>query len=67
MGILFYVMKGDSCCNPLSMGSIKDIVEKTIPGIYVNSLMIGSNVVEVSSSFVNKYVLPALLTAHVIQ
>lgn len=37
---------GDSCCNPLSMGSIKDIVEKNRPGVYVNSLMIGSNVIE---------------------
>lgn len=37
---------GDSCCNPLSMGSIKDMVEKTIPGIYVHSLMIGNNVIE---------------------
>ncbi|ELU18250.1 hypothetical protein CAPTEDRAFT_166676 [Capitella teleta] len=36
---------GDSCCNPLSMGSIKSLIEKQIPGIYVNSLMIGSNVV----------------------
>ncbi|XP_028406416.1 palmitoyl-protein thioesterase 1-like [Dendronephthya gigantea] len=37
---------GDSCCNPLSMGSIKSMVEKLIPGIYVRSLMIGSNVIE---------------------
>lgn len=37
---------GDSCCNPLSMGGIKSIVEKHIPGIYINSLMIGSNVIE---------------------
>uniref|UniRef100_A0A8C7G7I0 Palmitoyl-protein thioesterase 1 n=1 Tax=Oncorhynchus kisutch TaxID=8019 RepID=A0A8C7G7I0_ONCKI len=32
---------GDSCCNPLSMGSIKKMVEETIPGIDVLSLMIG--------------------------
>ncbi|XP_062265462.1 palmitoyl-protein thioesterase 1 [Platichthys flesus] len=37
---------GDSCCNPLSMGSIKKMVEEDIPGIYVISLMIGKNVVE---------------------
>lgn len=37
---------GDSCCNPLSMGAIKNLVEKTIPGIYVQSLMIGNNVFE---------------------
>ncbi|CAB1351188.1 unnamed protein product [Coregonus sp. 'balchen'] len=32
---------GDSCCNPLSMGSIKKMIEETIPGIDVLSLMIG--------------------------
>ena len=37
---------GDSCCNPLSMGSIKSMVEKLIPEIYVRSLMIGDNVIE---------------------
>ncbi|XP_046850386.1 palmitoyl-protein thioesterase 1-like [Xenia sp. Carnegie-2017] len=37
---------GDSCCNPLSMGSIKDMVEDLIPGIYVRSLMIGSSIIE---------------------
>jgi palmitoyl-protein thioesterase len=35
---------GDSCCNPLSMGSIKSYIEKNITaGIYVKSLEIGSN------------------------
>jgi palmitoyl-protein thioesterase len=29
---------GDTCCNPLSMGSIKKEIEKSIPGIYVNSV-----------------------------
>ncbi|XP_025111565.1 palmitoyl-protein thioesterase 1-like [Pomacea canaliculata] len=37
---------GDSCCNPLSMGSIKDLIEKQIPGVYVHSLEIGSSIVE---------------------
>ncbi|KAK2155923.1 hypothetical protein LSH36_227g06063 [Paralvinella palmiformis] len=37
---------GDSCCNPLSMGSIKSLIEKHVPGIYVRSLMIGNNIVE---------------------
>lgn len=37
---------GDSCCNPLSMGYIKKMIEEEIPGIYVLSLMIGKNVVE---------------------
>jgi len=35
---------GDSCCNPLSMGSIKRFVEKKVEGIYVRSLMIGENI-----------------------
>ena len=35
---------GDSCCNPLSMGSIKSMIEKNISGIYVKSLEIGSSV-----------------------
>lgn len=43
---------GDSCCNPMSMGSIKKMVEKEIPGIYVLSLEIGKNMVEdVENSF----------------
>ncbi|XP_065669049.1 palmitoyl-protein thioesterase 1 isoform X2 [Hydra vulgaris] len=37
---------GDSCCNPLSMGSIKKMIETKIPNIYVLSLMIGSNIIE---------------------
>uniref|UniRef100_A0AAY4CGR1 Palmitoyl-protein thioesterase 1 n=1 Tax=Denticeps clupeoides TaxID=299321 RepID=A0AAY4CGR1_9TELE len=37
---------GDSCCNPLSMGSIKKMVEEDVPGIYVLSLMIGKSVVQ---------------------
>nr|XP_002125680.1 palmitoyl-protein thioesterase 1 [Ciona intestinalis] len=32
---------GDSCCNPLSMGSIIRLVEGQIPGIYTLSLKIG--------------------------
>lgn len=38
---------GDTCCNPLSMGYIKKIVESKIPGIYVVSLKIGSNLIQV--------------------
>eukprot|EP00116_Pleurobrachia_bachei_P007417 sb/3467679/ len=37
---------GDSCCNPLSMGGVKKLMEKHIPGVYVKSLMIGSNVAD---------------------
>nr|KAF6507361.1 palmitoyl-protein thioesterase 1 [Rousettus aegyptiacus] len=37
---------GDSCCNPLSMGAIKKMVEMKIPGIYVLSLEIGKTLIE---------------------
>jgi palmitoyl-protein thioesterase len=37
---------GDSCCNPLSMGSIKKLIEQHIPGVYVRSLEIGNSVLE---------------------
>ncbi|XP_036035916.1 palmitoyl-protein thioesterase 1 [Onychomys torridus] len=43
---------GDSCCNPISMGAIKKMVEKEIPGIYILSLEIGKNMMEdVKNSF----------------
>lgn len=35
------------------MGSIKNMVEDLIPGIYVRSLMIGSNIIEVGLFFLN--------------
>lgn len=37
---------GDSCCNPLSMGSIKSYLESNIPNVYVLSLEIGNNIIE---------------------
>ncbi|KAL3869843.1 hypothetical protein ACJMK2_042475 [Sinanodonta woodiana] len=37
---------GDSCCNPLSMGSIKKLIEEKIKGVYVTSLEIGDNIAE---------------------
>jgi len=37
---------GDSCCNPLSMGSIKRLLEREIKGVYVHSLEIGNGIVE---------------------
>lgn len=36
---------GDTCCYSFSMGRIKKLVEERIPGIYVRSLMIGSNII----------------------
>ena len=43
--ILCYL--GDSCCNPLSMGRIKSIIQQRVGGVYVKALEIGSNVIEV--------------------
>nr|ACO10282.1 Palmitoyl-protein thioesterase 1 precursor [Caligus rogercresseyi] len=43
--ILWHGM-GDSCCNPLSMGSVKRAIEDEIPDIYVKSLMIGNNIIQ---------------------
>ncbi|XP_076440551.1 palmitoyl-protein thioesterase 1-like [Babylonia areolata] len=37
---------GDSCCNPLSMGSVKKMIEEEVKDIYVRSLQIGNNIVE---------------------
>ncbi len=36
---------GDSCCNPLSMGRIKEVIEETTGG-YVISLKIGQSVID---------------------
>uniref|UniRef100_A0A0N5BBS9 Palmitoyl-protein thioesterase 1 n=1 Tax=Strongyloides papillosus TaxID=174720 RepID=A0A0N5BBS9_STREA len=35
---------GDSCCNPLSMGRVKKLIQEHLPGTYVHSLMLGSNI-----------------------
>lgn len=43
---------GDSCCNPLSLGRIKKVIENELPGVYVKSLEIGKNMMEdVENSF----------------
>lgn len=43
---------GDSCCNPLSMGSIKRLIEKHVPGVYVHSLEIGKDMAaDISNGF----------------
>jgi palmitoyl-protein thioesterase len=36
---------GDSCCNPSSMGRIKEVIEETTNG-YVISIMIGGSVID---------------------
>ncbi|XP_044734999.1 palmitoyl-protein thioesterase 1 isoform X2 [Chrysoperla carnea] len=35
---------GDSCCFPFSMGRIKKLIEREVPGIYVLSLQIGDSI-----------------------
>ena len=34
---------GDNCCHSFSMGAIKEMLEKALPGVHVNSLMIGQS------------------------
>jgi len=34
---------GDSCCNPLSMGSIMRMISKSIPDVYFHSIKIGDS------------------------
>lgn len=36
---------GDSCCLPFSLGSVTKLLQKQLPGVHVNSLRIGDNVV----------------------
>jgi len=35
---------GDTCCNPLSLGSIKKLLQEQIPGVNVLSIQIGNSV-----------------------
>ena len=41
---------GDSCCNPLSLGSLIKLIKRQLPDPYVLSLRIGSNLVEDTSN-----------------
>jgi hypothetical protein len=46
---------GDTCCYPFSMGAVKKEIEKSLPGIYVASVCVGSGgvfFVVIFSSFV---------------
>lgn len=40
--------QGDSCCFSFSLGAIKRILEEELPGVYVKSIRIGNDVVEVN-------------------
>jgi len=46
---------GDSCCNPLSMGSIMRMIRRQIPDIYIHSLEIGNGIV---SDTLNGFFMP---------
>ncbi|CAI5452532.1 unnamed protein product [Caenorhabditis angaria] len=35
---------GDCCCNPLSMGSVKNLIEEQVPNVYVHSLQLGGSI-----------------------
>jgi len=35
---------GDTCCYPFSMGKIKELIEKNLPGIYVYSIEVGESI-----------------------
>lgn len=41
---------GDSCCNPLSLGSLVKLLKRQLPGPYIHSLRVGSNIVEDTSN-----------------
>ncbi|XP_053203594.1 palmitoyl-protein thioesterase 1-like [Panonychus citri] len=43
---------GDTCCDPLSLGSVIKLIENQVPSIYVKSLRIGNNV---ETDFSNGY------------
>lgn len=53
--ISFFDIKGDSCCNPLSMGSIMRMIRRQIPDIYIHSLEIGNGIV---SDTLNGFFMP---------
>lgn len=42
---MFLSTPGDSCCFPFSLGSVKKMLQKKIPGVYVKSLELGGNLV----------------------
>ncbi|XP_060535661.1 palmitoyl-protein thioesterase 1 [Cylas formicarius] len=37
---------GDSCCFPFSLGEIKNRLNDSLPGVYVNSLQIGDSIIK---------------------
>lgn len=37
---------GDTCCNPLSLGRLKELIQGHIPNIYVHSIQIGKDIEE---------------------
>ncbi|CAN7946042.1 unnamed protein product [Ixodes hexagonus] len=46
MPLVFWHGLGDSCCNPRTIGGLIDLVKEQLPGVYINSLQIGSTMRE---------------------
>lgn len=44
------IIAGDTCCFPFSMGHVKNFIEEKHNGTYVYSVMIGNNIIAVSST-----------------
>lgn len=42
-------ISGDSCCNPFSLGHFSKFLEEQMPTVYIKSLRIGNNSIEVRS------------------
>lgn len=42
-----HIFAGDSCCFSFSLGKIQEILQNELPGVYVNSIRIGDNIIEV--------------------
>ncbi len=41
-----YTHTGDTCCNPISIGSIMNMIKGKVPGIYIHSIKIGDSFIE---------------------
>ncbi len=43
---IHYTHTGDTCCNPISIGSIMNLIKSKVPGIYIHSIEIGNTFIE---------------------
>lgn len=49
------IISGDSCCFSFSLGGIKKLIENRIPNIYVYSIRLGNNEIEVGIFVILNY------------